>query len=402
MSFKHSTSSPVPLGRKYVIAQLGVFLGFGFGCEVGSDSPWNDPEFRETASAVIAKYGVVVAVGYDDTLLATEVLEGSVASFLAAPGEATMAEARAAWLSARALYSETEVFRFYEGPIDGVEGRINAWPLDEAYIDYVVGEQDAGIISNPDAYPTIDVATVLAANEALGEDTISSGWHALEFLLWGQDLDPEGPGDRPYSDYIDGPEATAAHADRRRQYIRAVMQALLADLRAVDSEWHESQGLYRRAFVGGDPKEAVRRMLLGMASLGGDELAGERITVAFETREQEDEHSCFSDNTHNDLIAGARGIENVYLGRVRGSTGPGISALVAKLDADLDRRLRVQLERTALVLESIPAPFDRSIQAAEGSPAREAIAASIEALRVQTEMILEVAELLEVELNIEA
>ena len=50
------------------------------------------------------------------------------------------------------VYSPTEVFRFYGGPIDddnGPEGLLNAWPLDEVFIDYVLGNPDAGIINDP-------------------------------------------------------------------------------------------------------------------------------------------------------------------------------------------------------------------------------------------------------------
>ena len=113
--------------------------------------------------------------------------------------------AKEAWLTARDEYGPTEAFRFYGGPIDneetGVEGLVNAWPLDEAYIDYVDGDPEAGIVNNPDEHPTIDADALVAANEQGGEANVSTGWHAIEFLLWGQDLSADGPGARPVEDY---------------------------------------------------------------------------------------------------------------------------------------------------------------------------------------------------------
>ena len=80
---------------------------------------------------------------------------------------------------------------------DGPEGLINAWPLDEAYIDYVEGDPAAGVVNDPDTYPTIDAELLTSLNEQGGEANISTGWHAIEFLLWGQDLSTDGPGDAP-------------------------------------------------------------------------------------------------------------------------------------------------------------------------------------------------------------
>jgi putative iron-regulated protein len=368
-------------------------------------SPWEDDGFRDAAVGVVDHYGVLVSANYDATLAGAQTLDAAIAAFLADPSEATLAEARAAWLAARTPYGETEVFRFYNGPIDGepdgVEGQINAWPLDEVYIDYVEGMPMGGIINDTATYPTIDTETLIAANEALGEDTISTGWHAIEFLLWGQDMDPAGPGDRPFTDYVDGAEATAPNPDRRRTYLELVSALLVEDVEGVAQAWAADGDNYRADFVADDPKEGVRKMLLGMGSLSGAELAGERMTVAYETREQEDEHSCFSDNTHNDLIANARGIENVYLGRYGAANGPGISVLVARLDEALDQRMREELAASVAAMEAIPAPFDAAIQAPEGSPEREAVAAAIAALQTQTGTIAEVAELLEIELNLE-
>ena len=125
--------------------------------------------------------------------------------FIDEPTPAHLEAAKRLWLRARDDYGLTEVFRFYDGPIDnpedGPEGLINAWPLDEAYIDYVEGHPNAGIINKPGGFPVINAELLMSLNEQGGEENVSTGWHAIEPLLWGQDLNKDDPGDRPIEDY---------------------------------------------------------------------------------------------------------------------------------------------------------------------------------------------------------
>ena len=370
-----------------------------------STPTWEDDAFRAEAGRVVEQYARLVSAAYLRTARGAEQMHATIADFVDAPSQERQLAAQAAWLGARDEYGRTEVFRFYGGPIDAepdnLEARINPWPLDEAYIDYVEGMPDSGIINDVAAYPTIDRDLLIARNGAEGEDSISTGWHAIEFLLWGQDSDPAAAGARPWTDFVDAPDGTAAHADRRRAYLSIVSELLLDDLARVGDAWSEGQANYRAEFVARDPKDALTQILLGMGSLAGAELAGERMTVAFETREQEDEHSCFSDNTHNDLLTNILGIQDVYLGRSGNETGPSLSGLVARLDADLDADVRARLQTAVDAIAAIPAPFDQAIQAPDGDPAREAVRAAIASLRDVTEGIVAVADRLEIQLNLE-
>lgn len=386
---------------------LTLALLLAAGCEGSSDSPaspWDDSTFRESAVAAREQYVNVIVASYEDTRVAAEAMHAELEAFIAAPSAAGLESAREAWLAARELYGQTEVYRFYGGPIDAepdnLEGRLNSWPMDEAYIDYVEEDPEAGIINDLATYPTIDRDLLISLNGAGGEDDISTGWHAIEFLLWGQDLRADGPGQRPHTDFIVGEEGTAANQDRRAAYLKLVSELLLSDLDALIAAWAPTAA-YHAEFEAAEPKEALTRLLLGMGSLSGAELSGERMGVAYETREQEDEHSCFSDNTHRDLYTNALGIENVYLGRFGDLSGPSLAELVARVDPELDRTLREQLKASVAAMAAIPAPFDSAIQAPDGDPAREAVAAGIAALKAQTRTIAEVAAALDITLNLE-
>lgn len=344
-----------------------------------------------TPASVATHYAELVHANYSDTLAAAQDMQAAIAAFVAAPSAEGLAAARKAWLQAREFYGQTEAFRFYGGPIDddkGPEGRINAWPLDEAYVDYVQGKPKAGLINNPKF--KITKANLAKFNERGGEENISSGWHAVEFLLWGQDLSETGPGNRSFEDYVDG---KTPNADRRRQFLTVATALLVDDLTSANKAWLPGQKNYRARFEKGG-KESVRKIIVGLGSLSRGELAGERMEVALNSQDQEDEHSCFSDNTHRDIVTNALGIQNVWLGQYKkrdGSLlqGPSVRDLVAASKADLAEKTSAQLASSLAAAESIPAPFDRAI--AKGAPGRPAIEKTIASLVEQSKLLVESA-----------
>jgi putative iron-regulated protein len=362
----------------------------------GGDDDDADP------GAVVDNYAVIVHASYTDSLNRARELRTAVDAFVATPSTTTLAAAKAAWIAAREPYGQTEVYRFYDGPIDnptdGPEGQINAWPLDEAYVDYVMGNATAGIINNPGDFPTLSKEVIAEQNEKDAEENISTGYHAIEFLLWGQDLSPTGPGQRPHTDYLTA-GGTAANQARRGQYLKLVAELLVDDLQAVTDAWAPGGANYGAQLKAAADNEALRRMLQGMGSLSGAELSGERMATAYDNRDQEDEHSCFSDNTHRDLRGNAVAIQNVYLGRYGTIDGPGIDELVRARDPMLDTKMTTELAASIAAIEAIPAPFDQALQ--DDANGRVKIMAAITALRAQTDTMVEIATLLGITLNLE-
>jgi putative iron-regulated protein len=352
-----------------------------------------------TAAAVVENYADLLYAGYVDAIAGAETLHDAVDAFVEAPSQETFDAAKAAWIAARPAYQQTEFARFYNGPIDdpenGPEGLINAWPLDENYIDYVEGAPNSGIINDPAGFPVIDEATLVEANEAGGEANIATGYHAIEFLLWGQDLSATGPGNRPFTDYVTDGSGTAANQERRGQYLQAAAHLLIDNLEQVAAEWAPGNpNNYRAEFLAIDTDEALGRILTGLGTMSAGELGGERLSVAFETRDQEDEHSCFSDITRDDLVDDAIGIQNAYLGRRGGIDGPGIDDLVRQVDPDLDATLQAQLAASVAALQAIPQPLDQALQGADDSPGRVAIQTAIDDLFAQADSMSSVAEAL--------
>ncbi|QKL03573.1 peptidase [Pseudomonas sp. NY5710] len=322
--------------------------------------------------AVVKHYAEMVYAVYSDSLSTAKTLQTAVDAFLAKPDDETLKAAKQAWVAARVPYLQSEAFRFGNTIIDDWEGQVNAWPLDEGLIDYVDKSYEhalgnpaasANIIANTEIQvgeEKIDVKDITpeklaSLNELAGsEANVATGYHAIEFLLWGQDLNGTGPGAgaRPASDYLEGQGATGGHNERRRAYLKAVTQLLVTDLEEMVGNWAPNVTDNYRAKLEAEPvNDGLRKMLFGMGSLSLGELAGERMKVSLEANSPEDEQDCFSDNTHYSHFYDAKGIRNVYLGeytRPDGTkvSGPSLSSLVAKVDPAADATLKADLEAT--------------------------------------------------------
>ncbi|WP_134681449.1 imelysin family protein [Paracoccus ravus] len=369
-----------------------------------------------TPETVAAHYADIALAAYGDSLTTAEALKAAVDALLAAPSAETLTAAKAAWTAARAPYQQTEAYRFGNPIVDDWEGRVNAWPLDEGLIDYVAeGTPSAednelaqlNVIANPTlelSGKSLDAATITPdlisgeLHEAGGiEANVASGYHAIEFLLWGQDLNgtEAGAGARPPTDFLQGEGCTGGNCDRRAQYLVAATDLLIADLQEMVANWEEG-GAAREA-VTADPKAGLNAMLTGLGSLSYGEQAGERMKLGLMLNDPEEEHDCFSDQTHLSHYYDGLGIQNVYLGqytRTDGSkmTGPSISQLVAAADAAVDQDLRGQLDASMAALTALRdkaeggMAYDQML--APGNSEGEAtIMAAVDALVAQTKGI---------------
>lgn len=335
-----------------------------------------DPNaFKYDARPQIEAYADLVSSSYQAAASAAQPLDQAVDELLANPSEETLKTAREAWVKARQPYLQTEVFRFYDGPIEEIEGRINAWPMNEAAIDYVKDDPKAGLINSEKA---LTLEAIIAANQADDEANVTTGWHAVEFLLWGQDFSTDGPGARPASDYTPGTPAN----DRRREYLRLVTSQLVADLASLATAWSPDRADgYAAKFNALPPREAIGRMLNGMAILAGFEFMSQRLAVALDSGDQEDEHSCFSDTTHQDFVHDLKGIQNVWTGDNAGEQRAGLDELVKSIDPATAENVTALLSDAETKIAALGNPWDKVLAAPEDSPERKAAEDVVTALQ---------------------
>ncbi|NNN97986.1 peptidase [Vibrio sp. B1-2] len=323
-----------------------------------------------TKEQVVEHYANIAHAVFADSLTTAQTLEKSIDQFLMTPSAAKLEEVKQAWLASRVPYQQSEVFRFGNAVVDDWEGQLNAWPLDEGLIDYVATDYQyelgnegasANIIANQTlkiGATAIDVSTITpeliaSLNEIGGsEANVASGYHAIEFLLWGQDLNGTnaGAGARAYTDFVVGSECTNNNCDRRAQYLKAAAQLLVQDLAWMEKQWSaDEKANYRHELLAESADNGLRKMLFGMGSLSLGELAGERMKVALEANSTEDEHDCFSDNTHNSHYYNEQGIYNLYTGSYQRQdgkvlTGPSLNDLVAQKDAQAAKEIQKQFD----------------------------------------------------------
>ena len=392
-----------------------------------SAAPVSAQAAAPSAEAVLTTYADIAHAGYEDSLITAKRLETAVDALIAAPSEKTLNAAKQAWKAARVPYQQTEAYRFGNPIVDEWEGKVNAWPLDEGLIDYVdsgkYGKSSddnpyytANVIANPSLKlggrtletPKITTAVIQDLHELDAvEANVTTGYHAIEFLLWGQDLNGTGPGagERPYTDF-DTKNCTNGNCDRRADYLEVAVDLLISDLEEMVANWDEGGAARTQLMEAGD-KGGLAMILTGMGSLSYGELAGERMKLGLMLHDPEEEHDCFSDNTHWSHYYDAQGVKNVYEGRyerVDGTVveGASVSDLVAATDADLDKAITGALNDTMAKMgkmaDAAEAGEAYDQQIGEGNEAGNArVDAAITALLVQTREIERAVAALELE-----
>ena len=353
------------------------------GCSSDETSPTGP-----SRDAVVKNYSANLYAAYSASVTDEEDFQKDVTAFLADPTEDTLTTAREGWLASRANYMLTEGARFYDGPIDvdppNYEGLVNSWPLDEAHIDYTtdadgVVDETSGIVNKPELLAEITAQGLDELNGVDGDENISAGYHAVEFLLWGQALKLVGPGERPATDYVIG--GPRANADRRGTYLAVAVEGIITHLTDVRDAWQPT-ATYRVAFEK-NTDASLTKAFTGLAKMSKGELGSERIGAAYTSKERHDQHDCFSSETLLDYERDAKGIQAMYLGNYGDNDGPGLDELVEAVDPALNADLKMKLQASIDAINAIPKPFEDAIAGDDDSPGRKAIQKALDALSAQ-------------------
>lgn len=374
---------------------LRVSLLFTFTIIIAAcnnDNDTNTTEVVVTKKQVIENYANIAYENYKKAYDDAIVLETAINTFTATPTDANFTAAKTAWLKSRESYGTTEGFRFANGPIDnedpkftkGPEGFINSWPVDESFIDYTDGATTSGIINDPTGFPSI-TKEVLAgelgknANEAY----VTVGYHAIEFLLWGQDLTAPSAklaGQRPYTDYLTNGGTKSNHA-RRSTYLKVCADLLTDHLLQVVNQWKVG-GTYRTAFLAMQEDQAIKNMYLGITTLVSAELPEERMNTALGKEDQEEEHSCFSDNTHRDIALNLQSVINIYTGNYGSVDGASLEDLVKQANAEFYNATKESISSSLTKVAAILTPFDLAISGGKDSVEGKKVNAAVLELKI--------------------
>jgi len=335
--------------------------------------------------AIKTNYVDMAYAAYTDSLTTATALQSSIDTFIADPTDANLASAKAAYKQARIPYQQSEIMRWDTaitvnadlggngGPssVDDWEGQVNAWPLDENHIVEII-QSDVDIT----------IALLLAQNGADdNEANVTTGVHAIEFMLWGEDTNGVNPGagERPATDFANDGSCVDAYCARRASYLKAAADLLVADLTEMQSEWQPesktAQGTLAYNFLNSDT--ALDYILGSMRAMATDELASARMSSGLELGDPEEEHDCFSDLSHVAIYYNFQGVRNAFYGHYGDVSGPSLADLIQERDLVtftlLDQAFDDIEQKMAQILElgerdTNPIRFDQIIgQSANGS-----------------------------------
>ncbi|MEM7180693.1 MAG: imelysin family protein [Spirochaetota bacterium] len=338
-----------------------------------------------SAADVVNTYANIAFANYSDSVTQATALQTAIytlvgsdtSSDVDSPTSANFDAAKTAWLNARPSYLQTEVFRFTAGPIEEkletrlpdaeIETLINAWPLDEAFIDCV--------ITNTSTTAELTEAKLLSVNGSTTvtgcttytdtEKNIALGWHAVEYLLWGADSSSTTAGTASVST-LQGSTANSEQ-EKRRQYLRIATKLLVDHITLVKNRWDATQDSNYITSFKADPTTSISTIFTGLITFAKGEWGGERLKINT-SKDQEDEHSCFSDNTKADFFYDAQGVINIFTGSYTNTagevtSGSGVTAISGSLASTLSTDLTesrdafcLNVSGSTMILDSTTCP----------------------------------------------
>jgi putative iron-regulated protein len=361
---------PLPGGERFMIAQAGEGgPNEGGGQVLGTITEFrlsstNPKAFAFDASKQVTAYASLVHDSYRDAQAYAEALQAAIAGLLEAPSDATLDAARDAWLEAHASYLRTEAFLFYAGPIDGPGGplpRLNSWPIDPGFIDATGADPDGGIVN--DASIPLNFRHLAQLNQADDARHVTTGFHAMEFVLWGES------GDRSASGFMRGEESN----ERRRDYLAAIARLLLNDMSVLAAAWSPDANNYRASIEAMDQRNAIGRAFNGMAVLVGYEIPLRRIGAGLFPANENFQESPFSGTSAADIRNSFEGAKHVYF-------GSGFDALLSDAAPELAADVAAAFDRAEASLSALDAPYSRFLAPPPGSAERAAAENAVRAL----------------------
>jgi len=150
----------------------------------------------------------VIVTGYNDLGVEAQKLSAALTKLKDAPTAANVTAARAQWRATREFWEAGEGHIF--GPVDtlGVDPKVDSWPVDKVQLDGALDGWDPEL-SNIDGFPTT-----------------MKGFHAIEYLLFGDGSAPESANN-----------ALNRLGDTKRAYLEALGVSFAKDIKSLTDAW---------------------------------------------------------------------------------------------------------------------------------------------------------------------
>ncbi len=375
--------------KKFTLAlSAPIILTTALMTACGSDD--DDNNSGVSRAAVKSNYVAMAAAAYTDSVSTAETLQTAITAFVAMPNDETLEAARAAYKEARVPYQQSEIMRWDEtitathtpatgglASIDDREGQVNAWPLDETLINEIIADAESAAIS-ADSLATenggltadqqVEIALIedpadkQAKIDEYGEANVTTGFHAIEFMLWDRVTNATGPGSRAAAEFVCVDLETTKTECRNGDYLKAAAELLVSDLKAMQAEWTNTEaGTLAHNFLESDT--GIDYMAQAMASMAVGELGGARlsaglwrdltaVTGEIKPGDHEEEHDCFSDLSHVAVYYNFQSLMNAFYGsytKLDGTTvsGASLGDYINSIDSSLYNKIDDVLQATS-------------------------------------------------------
>lgn len=315
---------PIQISRPLIALTLSLILA-------ACDWPQQQSQEKATpapasidAQAFAAQAGLEAYTGLSRASQSAQVVDSKLASFLYHPNPMTHGELKQAWRQAYDDFLRAMVFAYLpiQDPPEWYSKHIayrdlltqlDSWPIQGGYIDYVPGYPFSGIVN--DLTLVIDEQTLRNQHLFTDNSNASIGYHALEFMLWGDngersphDFFPQentapvllNEGEHNHENSEAGLDqgtepAPEVHAhteetnqpgmpepqnhNRRRQYVQVISEVLQKDLIRVQRRWEPSTGYYAQLIQQSTPDNTLQAALIAAQRLISEEILNKRFTL---------------------------------------------------------------------------------------------------------------------------
>ena len=319
----------------------------GLDAEVETLAPALASAIRELMDAYLNRIDVELA----DASNNFQRFGSQVESFLQQPSAEQLGALRESWLAAHNSYEATVLHRFFADQILDepqalalfeLQYQLDHWPILPGYIDYVGDYPESGIVN--DMTVPLEAAVMRERHGEFYINEASTGFHVLEFMLWGEHGD--GSEQRPYTDYLpatalspeqqaDGLQLSQLSPNRRRAFLALNAALLEEDFQALVNTWSANSVNYRAGVDATAAEELLLDLLNAITGMLSDELLVRTLYPMLNGEFEESLPSVFSTTSPATVSAQLAGLETL-LQESASENGTNLDAMLSALSDDFE------------------------------------------------------------------
>jgi putative iron-regulated protein len=289
-----------------------------------------NPQLSASAKEIALDYVGQIGADLNQAGIEIEKLQSSIHTLIDDTSDESLNSSKQAWLNTHSTYELTTLHRYFATQLLDEQNslalmqlqyQINHWPIIPGYIDYVDGYPDSGIVH--DINVNLDSDSLREQHGSFDVSEVSLGFHVIEFLLWGYDIDSVA---RPAADFyavlelspeemVQGYSLEQLSNNRRRLFLTVVVDTLVEDFQTLQSLWLTETPSIRQHIESISATELVVILADSMSAMLTEELLLRSLYPMLNGDFVESIQSPYSRSTQNAVSSQLSGLERLLLER---------------------------------------------------------------------------------------